>query len=133
VSRFTGKVAVVTGAAGGIGAATAKRLASEGAAVALVDLAPPQHVVYEIGDLPATGGNARAYACDITDQPAVAAVFDRIATDFGGLHILVNNAGITRDNLFFRLSKTDWDDVIAVNLTGAYHCAQAAQQHMVAH
>jgi 3-oxoacyl-[acyl-carrier protein] reductase len=129
VNRFADKVAVVTGAAGGIGAATARRLASEGAAVALVDLTAPQEVTDGIA---CSGGSARAYACDVTDQPGVESVFGRIVADFGGLHILINNAGITRDDLFFRLSKADWDAVIAVNLTGAYHCAQAAQKHMVA-
>jgi 3-oxoacyl-[acyl-carrier protein] reductase len=129
VSRFAGKVAVVTGAAGGIGAATARLLASEGAAVALVDLTAPRDVSDEIVSV---GGSARAYACDITDRAGVETVFEKVVTDFGGLHILINNAGITRDDLFFRMSKDDWDAVIAVNLTGAYHCAQAAQKHMVA-
>jgi 3-oxoacyl-[acyl-carrier protein] reductase len=129
VSRFGEKIAVVTGAAGGIGAATARLLASEGAAVALVDVTAPRDVAEQIVS---AGGAARAYACDITDQPAVDAVFDSIATDFGAVHILVNNAGITRDSLFFRMPKADWDAVIAVNLTGAYHCAQAAQRYMVA-
>lgn len=129
MSRFTDKVAVVTGAAGGIGAATARRLASEGAAVALIDVAAAADVTQ---DIVSAGGSARPYTCDITDQAAVDAVFDRIAADFGGLHILINNAGITRDSLFFKMSKPDWDSVIAVNLTGAYHCAQAAQRHMVA-
>jgi len=129
MSEFSGKVAVVTGAGRGIGAATARRLAFEGAAVAMIDLTVAQDVVDEIVD---KGGRARAYACDITDQPAVETTFGRIVEDLGGVHILVNNAGITRDNMFFRLSKDDWDTVIAVNLTGAYHCAQAAQKYMVA-
>jgi len=129
MSRFTGKVAVITGAGGGIGAATATRLASEGAAVALLDLTAPQHLVEKIGEIP---GIARAYACDVTDEPEVQAVFARIAADLGAPHILVNNAGITRDNLLFKLRKPDWDAVIAVNLTGAYLCAHAAQQYMVA-
>lgn len=59
-------------------------------------------------------------------------VFDQIATDLGDPHILVNNAGITRDDLFFRLSEDDWNAVLSVNLTGVYHCAQVAQQYMVA-
>lgn len=70
--------------------------------------------------------------CDITDRAGVEAVFEEVVTDLGGLHILINHAGITRDDLLLRMSKDDWDAVIAVNLTGAYHCAQAAQKHMVA-
>jgi 3-oxoacyl-[acyl-carrier protein] reductase len=130
VSRFTGKVAVITGAGGAIGAATAVRLASEGAAVALLDLAEPRQVAGVIGEIP--GGVSRTYACDVSDEPAVNAVFAQIAAQMGGPHILVNNAGITRDDLFFRMSKADWDAVIAVNLTGAYLCARAAQQYMAA-
>jgi 3-oxoacyl-[acyl-carrier protein] reductase len=114
VSRFTDKVAAITGAGDGIGAATTARLASEGAAVALLDLIAPQHVAEEIGET--FGGVARAYACGITDQSAVQTAFARIATEMDGPHIVDNNAGITRDDLLFRLSEADWDAVIAVNL-----------------
>lgn len=127
--RFTDRVAVVTGAAQGIGAATALRLAAEGAAVAVLDRDEPDETAARIT---AAGGVARAYVCDVTDRGAVQAVFDRVATDLGSPQILVNNAGITRDDLFFRLSEEDWNAVLAVNLTGAYHCAQVAQRFMVA-
>ena len=90
-ARFDGKVAVETGPAGGIGAATARRLASEGAAVALVDLTAPRDLTEQIVSI---GGSARAYACDITDRAGVEAVFEEVVTDLGWLHILINNAGI---------------------------------------
>ncbi|MEU8825235.1 3-oxoacyl-ACP reductase FabG [Streptomyces sp. NPDC048636] len=130
MNRFTGKVAVVTGAARGIGAATAHRLAAEGAAVAVLDLK------LEAAEAVATqirqqGGTARAYVCDIADLDAVETVFARLVAELGGLHILVNNAGITRDNLFFKMTRPDWDAVLTVNLTGAFNCARAAQAHLV--
>ncbi|MFB8000250.1 3-oxoacyl-ACP reductase FabG [Streptomyces sp. NPDC056002] len=130
MSRFTDKIAVVTGAAQGIGAATAHRLAEEGAAVAVVDLTA-ERAQGTADAINAKGGTARAYGCDVADHEAVEAVFAQIAADFGTLHILVNNAGITRDGLFFKMSKNDWDTVLAVNLTSAYNCAQAAQKYMV--
>lgn len=131
MSRFAGKVAVVTGAAQGIGAAIAGRLAEEGAAVAVIDLTADraQATVDAIG---AKGGIARAYGCDVADQAAVEAVFEQVVAELGGLHILVNNAGVTRDNLFFKMSAEDWNTVLTVNVTSAFHCSQAAQKVMVA-
>jgi 3-oxoacyl-[acyl-carrier protein] reductase len=129
--RFTGKVALVTGAAQGIGAATARRLAAEGANVAVVDLTAErgQPVVDEIT---AAGGVAVAYGCDVSDQASVDETTDAVVERFGRLDILVNNAGITRDNLLFKMSKDDWDAVLSINLTGVFLCSQAAQRHMVA-
>ncbi|WP_329519178.1 3-oxoacyl-ACP reductase FabG [Spirillospora sp. NBC_01491] len=121
MDRFTGKVAVITGAARGIGAATAERLAGEGARVVLLDLHGAADTAARIG--PA----ATSIACDVTDQAAVEAAF----AGLDAIDVLVNNAGITRDNLLFKLPKADWDAVLAVNLTGAFHCCQAAQRQMV--
>ncbi|WP_238846671.1 3-oxoacyl-ACP reductase FabG [Nocardia arthritidis] len=126
--RFSGKVAVVTGAAQGIGAATAKRLAVEGATVAVVDRGALDTV---LDDIALAGGTAHGYNCDVTDRESVQLVFDSVATELGGPHILVNNAGITRDDLFFRMSEEDWNAVLSVNLSGVFHCTQAAQKYMV--
>jgi 3-oxoacyl-[acyl-carrier protein] reductase len=128
--KFTGKVAIVTGAAQGIGAATARRLANEGAAVAVVDLTA-ERAQGTVDQITADGGTARAYGCDVADQEAVVATFAQVVEDLGGLHILVNNAGITRDNLLFKMPKSDWDAVISINLTSAFNCSQAAQRYMV--
>ncbi|SFD45649.1 3-oxoacyl-ACP reductase FabG [Streptomyces aidingensis] len=130
MSRFSGRTAVVTGAAQGIGAATAARLAEEGAAVAVLDLTA-DGVRATADALTAKGGTARGFACDVTDRQAVDAAMAAVAAELGGPHILVNNAGITRDNLFFKMSRDDWDSVLNINLTGVFHCTQAAQRYMV--
>lgn len=136
MNNFTNRVAVVTGGAQGIGAATALKLATGGATVVVLDLnedgakdtaqqiSEHQHVL-------AAGGKAVAAACDVTDEAAVDRVFDEIHREFGRLDILVNNAGITRDNLFFKMGRPDWDSVLTTNLTSAYLCSRAAQRYMV--
>ena len=130
MSRFENRVAVVTGGAQGIGAATAKLLAAQGATVAVVDLAEDraQPVVDAIV---ADGGRALAIGADVSDQAAVNAMVERTVAEFGGLHILVNNAGITRDDLLFKMSREHWDAVIATNLTSLFLCCQAATKYMV--
>jgi 3-oxoacyl-[acyl-carrier protein] reductase len=130
MTRFAGKVAVVTGAAQGIGAATAARLAEEGAAVAVIDLTA-ERAQATVDAITAKGGTARAYGCDVADHDAVETVFAQVVADLGALHILVNNAGITRDNLFFKMPKSDWDAVLTVNLTSAFNCSHVAQAYMV--
>ncbi|MFE9577781.1 3-oxoacyl-ACP reductase FabG [Nocardia sp. NPDC006044] len=129
MDRFTDKVAVVTGAAQGIGAATALKFAVEGARVAVLDRNTPDATLEQISR---AGGTARGYVCDVTDRDSVQSVFEQLAAELGDPQILVNNAGITRDNLFFKLSDDDWNAVLSVNLTGVYHCSQAAQKYMVA-
>ncbi|MFC1619078.1 3-oxoacyl-[acyl-carrier-protein] reductase [Candidatus Neomarinimicrobiota bacterium] len=125
-----GKVAVVTGAARGIGRAISLALSEAGANVALLDLkADSLQSVFD--EISANGGEAAMYACDITDPDAVTVVFSNIVEQHGALDILVNNAGITRDNLLMRLSSEDWEAPIRTNLTGAFNCIKAVVRPMM--
>lgn len=125
-----GTVAIVTGGGRGIGAATARRLAADGMAVAVVDLDEP--AARDTADqLTAAGGRALAVAADVTDAGAVATATDRVAGELGPPTVLVNNAGVLRDNLLFKMTEDDWDTVIRVHLRGAFLCSRAAQAHMV--
>ena len=128
MGRFDGRVAVVTGAARGIGFGTASRFAEEGARVALLDLDESA-----AADAAARIGQGHVgIGCDVSDAAAVDAAVERVVAELGGLHILVNNAGITRDNLLFKMSEDDWDLVIGVHLKGAFLMTKAAQKHFVA-
>ena len=131
MDRFAGRVAVVTGAAQGIGAATARRLAAEGATVAVLDLSI-ERTASVVEEIVAAGGAATGFGCDVTDAAAVADTLDRVVAELGSLDVLVNNAGITRDNLLFKMTDDDWHSVLQTNLTSMFHCCQAAQRHMVA-
>ncbi|MGA4847550.1 3-oxoacyl-ACP reductase FabG [Streptomyces sp. G5(2025)] len=124
------RVAVVTGGARGIGAATAVRLAAEGRAVAVIDLdeAACKDTVERIT---AAGGKALAVGCDVSDEAQVEAAVARIAAELGAPTILVNNAGVLRDNLLFKMSAGDWDTVMNVHLRGAFLMSKACQKHMV--
>jgi 3-oxoacyl-[acyl-carrier protein] reductase len=125
-----GKRAVVTGGGQGIGRAIAAKLASMGAEVAIVDLnrEAAEAVVLE---LEGSGGRARAYELNVADADAVKRVFATIAEDMGGIDVLVNNAGITRDGLLMRMSQADWESVMSVNLTGAFNCTRAVARCMM--
>ncbi|MEU0691473.1 3-oxoacyl-ACP reductase FabG [Streptomyces uncialis] len=124
------RVAVVTGAARGIGAATAVRLAAEGRAVAVIDL-DEAACADTVGRITAAGGTAIAVGCDVTDEARVEAAVARIVAELGPPTVLVNNAGVLRDNLLFKMSATDWDTVMNVHLRGAFLMAKACQKHMV--
>lgn len=125
--RFENKVALVTGGGRGIGAATAGVFAAEGASVVVADLdqAPAEEVA---SHLP---GRSLAVACDVSQRASVEAMFERVASEFGRLDILVCCAGITRDNLIFKMTDEDWFGVMNTHLTGTFLCAQAAQKMMV--
>jgi 3-oxoacyl-[acyl-carrier protein] reductase len=120
------RVALVTGGAQGIGAEVARRLAAGGAKVAVLDLnaEAANAVAAEFGGL--------ALAADVSQRDQVQAAVDRVVAELGGLHILVNNAGVLRDNLLFKMSDDDWTTVMEVHLRGAFLASQAAQKHMVA-
>ena len=123
-------VAVVTGAAQGIGAATARRLAADGMNVALLDLKDDQaKVIAE--ELRGAGHEALAVRCDVTSEDDVEAAFKEIGETWGRVDVLVSNAGVTRDNLIFRMQPDEWDLVIATHLRGGYLTARAAQRFMV--
>jgi 3-oxoacyl-[acyl-carrier protein] reductase len=128
--RLDGRVSLVTGASRGIGRAIARALALEGATVFLGarDEARLAEVVREIAD---RGGTAVALALDVADRASVDMALSKILEAQGRLDHLVNNAGITRDNLLLRMKKEEWDQVIATNLTGTYLCTQAVLKPML--
>ena len=123
------RTAIVTGGARGIGAAVSRRLAADGYRVAVLDLdeAACADTVAAVEDL---GSLAMAVGADVSDEAAVQGAVDRISSDLGAPTVLVNNAGITRDNLLFKMSTVDWDSVMNVHLRGAFLMSRAAQQHM---
>ncbi len=122
------RTAIVTGAARGIGAAVAKKLAADGMAVAVLDLdeSACQPVVDEIR---AAGGQALAVGANVADETEVGAAVDRVAQELGGPTVLVNNAGIIRDNMLHKMSVDDWDAVMNVHLRGAFLMAKAVQPY----
>ena len=124
------RVAIVTGGARGIGAATAQRLAQDGFAVAVLDL-DEASAKNTVDAIEAAGGKALAVGADVSDAEQVQAAVDRIAAELGAPVVLVNNAGVLRDNMLFKMSDSDWDIVMNVHLRGAFLMSRAAQKHMI--
>jgi 3-oxoacyl-[acyl-carrier protein] reductase len=133
-SRITtdlaGKSALVTGAAKGLGRAIALTLAAAGAKVACIDI-NAESLAETVNSIRAAGGTAEPLACDVTNSARVDEVVDAVLKLWGGLHILVNNAGITRDNMILRMKDEQWDAVLNINLKGTFLFSRAAARPMM--
>lgn len=123
------RTAIVTGSARGIGAAIAKRLSRDGFAVAILDLDESACKVVS-DEIIASGGSALPVAVDVSDEESVAQAVEHVAEGLGGPTVLVNNAGITRDNLLFKMTASEWDAVMNVHLRGSFLMSRAAQKYM---
>ena len=126
----TPRTVIVTGAARGIGASVARRLSREGHAVAIIDL-DANACKAVVDEIVADGGTAQGFAADVSDEASVEAAVQAISREMGPPLVLVNNAGILRDNLLFKMTVDDWDAVMGVHLRGAFLMSRAAQRHMI--
>lgn len=125
------KTALITGAARGIGRAIALQFAAEGADIAFTDLMVDENMESLEKEIRALGRKAKGYASDASDFNGAEAVVGQMVGDFGKVDILVNNAGITRDNLLMRMTESDWDLVIKVNLKSVFSMTRAIQKQML--
>lgn len=130
MGQFTGKVALITGAARGIGQAIALKLAAEGATLALCDL-KAEWLEETTAKAEELGSTVKCYSVDVSNGDAVKAAVKAVEADFSAIDILVNNAGITKDGLLMRMSEDDWDAVLNVNLKGVFLFTKAAMRGMM--
>jgi 3-oxoacyl-[acyl-carrier protein] reductase len=130
VTDQTRRTAIVTGAARGIGSAVARRLAQDGFAVGVLDL-DESACANTVDAITKAGGSALAVGVDVSDEAGVETAVGRVAEELGEPTVLVNNAGITRDNLLFKMTTDDWDAVLNVHLRGSFLMARAVQKYMV--
>ena len=127
--RLKDKVAVVTGAAQGIGKSIADRFTEEGASVTLCDV-NAEKLETVAAEITKQGGTCQVCSGDIVDRDFVKAMVDRTVENFGGLNIMINNASITRDEILHNMTEEQWDQVMNVNLKGTFNCLQAAAVYM---
>jgi NAD(P)-dependent dehydrogenase (short-subunit alcohol dehydrogenase family) len=130
--RLKDQIALITGAASGVGREIALTLAAEGASVAVNYRSSVAEADALVGEIKAKGGNAKAYQADVADFAAVKAMTDAIVKEFGGLNILINNAGLAKRQRFVETTPDDWHRQIDASLYGAIHCCHAAVPHLEA-
>jgi 3-oxoacyl-[acyl-carrier protein] reductase len=130
--KLKGRTALVTGASRGIGRAIAQVLASEGAAVAVNYRSGREKAEEVVKEITAAGGRAVALSGDVADFAQAKTLVEQTVKELGGLHILVNNAGIAKDGLIFNLEPEDWLSVMRVNFGGVFNCTKAAMGHFMA-
>ncbi len=130
MSGLEGRIGVVTGGAKGIGQADAIRLAEEGLRVAVFDLEATS-CEETVETIRAKGGESMALSCDVTSVFSVNQAVERVSEQWGPITVLVNNAGITRDNLIFKMTDEEWSSVVNSHLTGSFNCTRAIQRYMV--
>jgi 3-oxoacyl-[acyl-carrier protein] reductase len=129
-NNLTDKVVIITGAARGIGYAIAEAFVAENARVVIIDIMP-EAVTAAVEALSSTGGKVFGYTGNVTDSAGIEAIFAEVVAKHGAIDCLVNNAGVTRDNLLLRMKEEEWQLVLDINLKGSFICTQKVFKHMM--